>query len=433
MSHTVIVIGAGIAGLITAYELQKKGCRVELLEASPIAGGRMHTHTEAGFVMDAGAQFLSSEYPILSSLIEELGLASERVTMPSTMGIVKNGTIRKLRYSNPFSLLTSGVLGLRSWFALGYQGFKIVQKTRSLPVNDLSAWAAYDDEDARSWCQRTYTKEVCRCFYEPMLEAFYFQQLHETSKALPLALAKFNRAQAMTTQGGINLLVNTLADTLKIHYNTAAHQVILEGDKVVVKTDDGIRTADSVVIATPAPIAQKIYRPLNAHEKQLLESPYSSTITLSIALNDAHVVSNLDDLYGIWIPAVERKHIAAITMESAKCHTRVPQGKALINIMLDGQSGKEMIDQEDHTVIDSILDELQTYFPRIKNHVDFVKLFRWRYAEPLSYVGRARAIRDYKAHIDANTRIFLAGDYMSMPFTEGAAQSAFWVVERIEV
>jgi monoamine oxidase len=41
---SVVVFGAGIAGLVTAYELRKLGHRVEILEGSERIGGRIYTH-----------------------------------------------------------------------------------------------------------------------------------------------------------------------------------------------------------------------------------------------------------------------------------------------------------------------------------------------------------------------------------------------------
>lgn len=40
---SVVVVGAGLAGLAAAHQLQKSGYRVLVLEAKPHAGGRVHT------------------------------------------------------------------------------------------------------------------------------------------------------------------------------------------------------------------------------------------------------------------------------------------------------------------------------------------------------------------------------------------------------
>jgi len=66
----VIVVGAGIAGLTAAYHLQNNGVDVVVLESSSRVGGRMVTDVVDGYVIDGGAQFLSSSHPILSMLIK---------------------------------------------------------------------------------------------------------------------------------------------------------------------------------------------------------------------------------------------------------------------------------------------------------------------------------------------------------------------------
>jgi len=40
----VVILGAGVAGLVAAYELQKLGHRVEIIEGSGRVGGRVRTH-----------------------------------------------------------------------------------------------------------------------------------------------------------------------------------------------------------------------------------------------------------------------------------------------------------------------------------------------------------------------------------------------------
>ena len=55
VSESVIVVGAGIAGLTAAYQLSKFGVDVRVLEAAQQIGGRMVTDTINGYVIDSGA------------------------------------------------------------------------------------------------------------------------------------------------------------------------------------------------------------------------------------------------------------------------------------------------------------------------------------------------------------------------------------------
>jgi len=77
-SPQVIVIGAGIAGLTAAHFLANARMSVKVLEASGRVGGRMTTDAVNGFLVDRGAQFLSSEYR-LSQLSSDWKTRSARL------------------------------------------------------------------------------------------------------------------------------------------------------------------------------------------------------------------------------------------------------------------------------------------------------------------------------------------------------------------
>ena len=59
----VAIIGAGLAGLTTASRLGATGFRVDVLEKSRGAGGRMGTRREAWASLDLGAQYFTARSP----------------------------------------------------------------------------------------------------------------------------------------------------------------------------------------------------------------------------------------------------------------------------------------------------------------------------------------------------------------------------------
>ena len=68
MSKPVVVIGAGLAGMNAAIEIQKAGREVVVLEASDRAGGRVRTDLIDGFTCDRGFQLVNARYPELATL-----------------------------------------------------------------------------------------------------------------------------------------------------------------------------------------------------------------------------------------------------------------------------------------------------------------------------------------------------------------------------
>ncbi|MFP5316052.1 MAG: flavin monoamine oxidase family protein, partial [Actinomycetes bacterium] len=70
----VVVVGAGPSGLMAARELRKAGHSVTVLEARDRVGGRTHTDTIDGAVLEVGGQWVSPDQTALIGLLDELGL-----------------------------------------------------------------------------------------------------------------------------------------------------------------------------------------------------------------------------------------------------------------------------------------------------------------------------------------------------------------------
>ena len=82
----IIVIGAGLAGLVAARTLQKAGKKVLVLEAKSNPGGRVQTRNINGFRIDHGFQVLFSAYPAVQRNLNLVDL--ELVPLPLSAVIV---------------------------------------------------------------------------------------------------------------------------------------------------------------------------------------------------------------------------------------------------------------------------------------------------------------------------------------------------------
>ncbi|MBP5975219.1 FAD-dependent oxidoreductase [Brasilonema sp. CT11] len=73
----VLVVGAGIAGLVAAYRLSQAGVPVDIVEARNRIGGRIYTLQNAlgtSIPVDLGGEFIDTNHTSLRSLAQELGL-----------------------------------------------------------------------------------------------------------------------------------------------------------------------------------------------------------------------------------------------------------------------------------------------------------------------------------------------------------------------
>jgi isorenieratene synthase len=82
---SVVIIGAGLAGLACAYELSKRGFKVTLLERSPQLGGKIASWQiqvgDTSFMMEHGFHGFFPQYYNLNSLVEELKITNNFVSL----------------------------------------------------------------------------------------------------------------------------------------------------------------------------------------------------------------------------------------------------------------------------------------------------------------------------------------------------------------
>jgi oxygen-dependent protoporphyrinogen oxidase len=218
----VVVIGGGISGLATAYQLEKKGIPYLLLEASSQLGGLVSTHkTPEGFQYEGAPNTLLADEAAFE-LIEELGLTQE-VVYPNAVSenryVFKNGRLRQLP-DKPLRLLTSSFFSLKT-------KFKIIKELR------LAPFVPEQNETLASFGRRHFGTEVVDYALAPFVLGIYGCGPHELLVRLTFpqlqaweeqygSIIKATKATAGTTarkksinfNGGLQKLTQTLASKL---------------------------------------------------------------------------------------------------------------------------------------------------------------------------------------------------------------------------
>lgn len=169
----VVVVGAGITGLTAAHDLRQAGVAVTVVEADSRPGGRMTTETlVSGGRMERGAQFLTTAYRTLPRLIREMGL--EPLVRPLTERTLLVGPDgqRVVNVRNPLSLLRAGVLPVAQVRAgLVAQG-RLRRLARTLPPDDLGAWASLDDVCGPQWANQNLPGALTDRLLAPAVHGF---------------------------------------------------------------------------------------------------------------------------------------------------------------------------------------------------------------------------------------------------------------------
>jgi len=354
----VIVVGAGIAGLAAAFRLQQAGVDVTVLESSDRVGGRMSTDSRDGYVIERGAQLITSTYRNTLALVKELGLQSELKPTSPWMAIVKDGKPRRMPSGAMFPIyaLTSGLVGITDLLRFIWHTTKL----RWPPVDNYSAWADYDDEDTASWCAGRLGS-AATYLVEPLVAGGLLQRVEETSRAVTLAtlaLTDNGRSKEMTLARGMGQLPETLASRVDVKLEAPAQTIEVDADGAAVQLYGERLRADHIIFAAPAPATSRLYRGADEIERKLMATEYSSTIKIRLATS-CHWRDDptLKNVWAFMIPRPDRKLVVSATIESTKDIHRVPDGE-LLNLFLSSEAAAGMLSLSDQEIVEAVLPDI---------------------------------------------------------------------------
>ena len=266
---SVVVVGAGLAGLAAAAELVANGIEVVVLEARDRVGGRAHgIEVAPGAWVDAGAAYLGRKHTSLMAMIADLGLE----TTPTSM----NGDSRFALAAKP--VRSPGRFPPLNAVALGEMFDLLDELTESLRTDApwLSPDAArLDSITAAQWADQHLKHPDARLFF-PLF-------LGEMMAADPKDISVLHMAFYLSSGGGIRYLnafeggaqeariakgahrlCSELAARLgeRVHLAHPVHAIHQEGDGVTVHSGRKSFHARAVVVALPPLLANVIeYQP----------------------------------------------------------------------------------------------------------------------------------------------------------------------------
>lgn len=263
---SVVVVGGGMAGLVTARDLAIGGMRVLLLEASDALGGKVARHTVAGIELDAGAESFATRGDLVRSFAEGLGLR-DAIVPPNTAGAwlqPANGAAVALPQagllgipSTPMAADVINVIGLRGALRaqmdslLGYRGAKertlggLVRKRMGAAVLDRLVAPITLGVHSR------HPDELELDTVAPGLRAALLSTVSLAQAVLKLRAAAPAGAVVAGIDGGIYRLVETLTariSALGVDVRTGARVVAIEAHRVTLESGEVIE-ADRVVLA----------------------------------------------------------------------------------------------------------------------------------------------------------------------------------------
>lgn len=409
----VAVVGAGVAGLAAAYELQQRGHQVVVLEASDQVGGKLRTAEVADATVDVGAEAMLARRPEGVDLARSLGLpivhptsASSRIWTrdalrpmpPSVMGAPTDLT----------ALAASGVL--TSAGLARAQAPVEVWPEDDVTVGDLVA-ARFGDE-------------VTERLVEPLLGGVYAGRARHISAraATPQLLRPAGPVTGSGPvfagiSGGMGQLPQALAERLDVRLGTPV--LVLTRSEAAWDVDG--EAYDAVVLATPAPATAALLRevaPAAAEDLSAIESASVAVVTFAF---DGLVTEHSS---GFLVPPIDGRAIKASTFSFNKWEWVREGGDGLQILRTSLGRAGETLSGSDLDLIDSSLADLERAIGTLATVVD-VHVQRWDDALPqyaLGHLDRVARIRDAVAALPGLALCGAAYDGVGIPAVIASAQ-----------
>ena len=230
----VLVIGAGLAGLNGAIQLEAAGVDVTVIEASDRAGGRVASDVIDGFICDRGFQLINSKYPALQELdvIKEIDF----ITAPRVIEVALGNDRHAL-----------GDPRVAPWTAIDRATGTIPEKLALIRFLASKPPSNFSVEDSLKSLGSTYDRVL-----RPFLHGVFLTDPKNVDARYGQSIVKsFVTGSPGLPRKGVAALSNALAVRVKnISYRTQVDTV----ENGTVHTSAGTFTAKKVVIATDADV-----------------------------------------------------------------------------------------------------------------------------------------------------------------------------------
>lgn len=390
-NEKVIIIGAGIAGLTAAIELEKAGFKPTILEGSESIGGRVKTDNVDGHLLDHGFQVLLTAYPEAQHYLDYEKLNLKKFSPGALIIDSKNGNYS---ISDPlrqpisiFSMLFSPVGNFSD-------KLKIFQWNRALRKTSVDDIFNKDELTSLEFLRKKgFSETIISQFFKPFFGGIFLEnELQTSSRMLEFVFKMFGEGYAAVPEKGMKQIPEMLASNLaqtEIKFN---HRVEKVGLKKVSLENGEELDADVIIIATKA--------------DELLPQ-LSGQFSGDQFVTNLNFTSDIDPIGKSLIALIpdNRYLINNVSVMNNTSSFYAPEGSYLLSI-----SVTQNYEENDKQLKKRILKELLEIFPSLENAVlEHLKTY---------YIDNALPIIDdfqnkmKRSQTKIQDGIYLAGDYL---------------------
>ncbi len=398
----VVIIGAGLSGLVTAHYLVKSGIGVKIIEKSNRPGGVINTIKEQGFTIEAGPNTGVNSTPEIMELFDDLHAdCSIEFANPKAKKrlIWKDGKWAAL----PAGFVQAVTTPLFSW----YDKFRILgepfRKKGTNPDESIAGLVlrrmgrSYLDYAIDPFISGIYAGDPAQLVARFALPKLY-QLEQEYGSFIRGAMKKgaqpkderTKRAtkEVFSIKGGLQNMIDALVKSIgKENILLNCHEIsttpdqqtfnlafLSEGQPFKISADKVISTVAGTEIGSLFPFITQ------AHIQAIAQLEYARVVQVALGYNQWKGIDI--NAFGGLIPSKEKRRLLGVLFPSSFFDSRAPEGGALLSVFLGGIKNGEMYslsDEQIQTLVEAEIGEML----QVKGiKADLMKIFRYGQAIP---------------------------------------------------
>ena len=208
-------------------------------------------------------------------------------------------------------------------------------------------------------------------------------------------------------RSGINRLCQLLAKGIDIRFSTMIDH--FEAKRSLYEL--GGEEFDAIIIAIPTPLANSLLE-ASGESRPLRNSSFRPCLSVLLGFGfDLH-----DTKFHAIIDAEQRHPLGWLSIESAKCSGRAPDGCTAMVAQMSAPFSKMHFDDDAAVIVDQTLDYVSRLFGKAWNESKVFDVVRWRYAQPEMTVT-------FDGVNLPGSRLLLIGDGLAGPRIENAYET----------